>query len=267
MTSRLDDRSIIVTGAAGGIGRSIVEQLLAAGARVGVVDIDQRVESLAESQRIGGAQIHSAIADIANREEVAEATCAIEAALGPAGGLVNNAGIVDNIAPFEKMSGAAWERELAVNLTGAFNMTHALIQGMRERRYGRIVNISSLAARGGLMHQVGYAASKAGLLGLTRTVTLEYARYGITCNAVLPGLTETEKVQAMPEEIKDEARSMTPARRFGKGSEIASLVVFLLTPEAGFINGADIDVSGGAHLNLLQLGSRKELSGRSSARQ
>lgn len=260
MTNGLDDQTIIVTGAASGIGRTMVRYLLKAGARVGAVDVDP-----SPLDQESEARLHSAIADISNREQVAEAIRDIEAALGPVGGLVNNAGIVTNIAPFEKMSGAAWDHEMAVNLTGAFNLIQAVIPGMRERRYGRIVNVSSLAARGGLMHQAGYAASKAALLGLTRTITLEYARHGITCNSVLPGLIATGKVLAMPEAIKDEARSMTPARRFGEEAEIAALVAFLLSPGSGFINGADIDVSGGAHLNLLQLGSRRELSPRDRA--
>lgn len=263
--STFEDRSIVVTGGAAGIGRAMVEQLAAMGARVGVIDVDDRVEALAASDRNSGRPVHAAVADVSDEDDVAAAVRALEAAIGPVDGLVNNAGIVDNIAPFEHMSAAAWERELAVNLSGAFNTTRAVIGGMRERQYGRIVNISSLAARGGLLHQAGYAASKAGMLGLTRTIALEYARHGVTCNAVLPGLAKTEKVEAMPEEIKEQAVSMSPARRLGEMAEIASLVTFLLTPESGYVNGADIDVSGGSHLNLMQLGSRKELAGRKGA--
>jgi NAD(P)-dependent dehydrogenase (short-subunit alcohol dehydrogenase family) len=264
--SGLDGRTVIVTGGGSGIGRAVVAQLLHAGARVGVVDIDPRVETLVGLLPQSRPSHHAAVADISKVEEVGAAVRTIEDALGPVDGLVNNAGIVNNIAPLEKMAQSAWERELAVNLTGAFNMIRSVIGGMRERRYGRIVNISSAAARGGLLHQVGYAASKAGLLGLTRNVTLEYARYGITCNAVLPGMTATEKVEAMPEELKAAARAMTPAGRFGTVDEIAHLVVFLLGAEAGFINGAEIDATGGAHLNVMALGSRKELSARANAR-
>jgi NAD(P)-dependent dehydrogenase (short-subunit alcohol dehydrogenase family) len=258
----LSGRTAIVTGAASGIGRATVDVLVARGARVGLLDIDARVEQAAETMRASGAAVCAVRADIAQADAVTSAMQAIEAALGPVDGLVNNAGIVNNIAPLEKMAQAAWEREIAVNLTGAFNLIRAVIGGMRERRYGRIVNVSSAAARGGLINQVGYAASKAGLLGLTRNVTLEYARYGITCNAVLPGMTATEKVEAMPDEIKAAARAMTPAGRFGTVGEIAHLIAFLLSTEAGFINGADIDVSGGAHLNFITLGSRKQLSER-----
>ncbi|MEI2733791.1 MAG: SDR family NAD(P)-dependent oxidoreductase [Rhodoblastus sp.] len=259
-------RTVVVTGGASGIGYAIVGQLLKAGARVGLVDIDPRCETVASAFGESGGRVHAARADITKVEEVAAAVSSIETAFGPIDGLVNNAGIVDNIAPLEKMAQSAWERELAVNLTGPFNMIRAVIGGMRERRYGRIVNISSAAARGGLVHQSGYAASKAGLLGLTRNVTLEYARYGITCNAVLPGMTATEKVRAMPEPIRAAAQTMTPAGRFGSVDEIAHLVVFLLGPDSGFINGAEIDITGGAHLNVMTLGSRKELSERAGAR-
>jgi NAD(P)-dependent dehydrogenase (short-subunit alcohol dehydrogenase family) len=132
---------------------------------------------------------------------------------------------------------------------------------MAERGFGRIVNISSVAARGGLFNQAGYSATKAGLLGLTHTIALEYARFGVTCNAVLPGLIGTENVLAMPAEIRDHAVAQTPARRLGKPEEIARLVAFLCGGDAGFINGAEIDISGGGHLNTMVLGSRKELSG------
>ena len=167
-----------------------------------------------------------------------------------------------NIASVEKMTDDAWQNELGVNLTGAFNLVRATVGGMAERGFGRIVNISSVAARGGLARQVGYSATKAGLLGLTHTVALEYARKGVTCNAVLPGMVETENVKAMPQEIRDAAIAATPVRRFGEPEEIAALVVFLCGDEAGYITGAEIDISGGGHLNTIALGSRKDISGR-----
>jgi NAD(P)-dependent dehydrogenase (short-subunit alcohol dehydrogenase family) len=249
----------LVSGAARGIGRAIALRLAKDGADVGLVDINSAVEETARLVREAGRRASIANADISDGKAVREAAAGIAAELGPIGLLVNNAGIVNNIAPVEKMSDEAWQREVGVNLTGAFNLVRATVGSMAARGFGRIVNISSVAARGGLARQVGYSATKAGLLGLTHTVALEYARKGVTCNAVLPGMVETENVKAMPAEIREEAMAMTPARRFGEPEEIAALVAFLCGPDAGYITGAEIDISGGGHLNSLVLGSRREL--------
>ncbi len=157
------------------------------------------------------------------------------------------------------MSHQAWERELAVNLSGAFNMIKAVIESMVARKWGRIINVSSVAATGGLHNQVGYAASKAGLLGLTKTVTVEYARHGITCNAILPGLISTELVAAMPAEIREGVVGSTPARRLGEPAEVAHLIAFLASDRAGFINGTEIAIDGGFRLNTGSLASRREV--------
>lgn len=150
-------------------------------------------------------------------------------------------------------------REISVNLTGAFNMTQAVIGPMIKKKWGRIINVSSLGATGGLHRQAGYAASKAGLLGLTKTVALEHARNGITCNAILPGLIGTELVRSMPEEILKTSVVFIPARRLGTMEEVAHLVAFLASDHAGYINGEEIHIDGGMRLNVTTLGSRKEL--------
>ncbi len=227
-----------------------------------LVDVNPAIEETAAAIGDLGRKAMAVKVDIASGKAVREAVARIAKELGAADILVNNAGIVNNIATVEKMSDEAWEKEIGVNLTGAFNLVRACVGGMAERGHGRIVNISSVAARGGLARQVGYSATKAGLLGLTHTVALEYARKGITCNAVLPGMVETENVKAMPQEIREAAMAATPVRRFGAPEEIAALVAFLCGPEAGYITGAEIDISGGGHLNTLVLGSRKDVSGR-----
>ena len=257
----LDGRIALVSGAARGIGRAIALALASDGADVGLIDIDAGAEETAAAVR--GLHRRSCVlrADVSSAEEIAAGVATIVAELGSVDLLVNNAGIVNNIAPFAKMKQAAWEREIGVNLTGAFNLARAVIGPMAERGFGRIVNISSVAARGGLFNQAGYSATKAGLLGLTHTIALEYARFGVTCNAVLPGLIGTENVLGMPAEIREQAVAQTPARRLGRPEEIARLVAFLCGEDAGFINGAEIDISGGGHLNTMVLGSRKELSG------
>jgi NAD(P)-dependent dehydrogenase (short-subunit alcohol dehydrogenase family) len=146
-----------------------------------------------------------------------------------------------------------------VNLSGAFHMIQATIGDMVASRWGRIVNVSSIGGAGGLHHQAAYAASKAGLLGLTKTVALEHGRHGVTCNAVLPGLIATENVCAMPAEIREAAASATPARRLGEPGEVAQLIAFLASDRAGFINGAEIPIDGGLRLNTLSLASRREV--------
>ena len=206
-----------------------------------------------------GRRSAAAVFDIADPAAVREGVEAVRAALGPVDVLVNNAGIVNNIAPLGRMSHGAWERELAVNLSGAFNMIKEIVGPMAERRWGRIVNVSSVAARGGLHHQAGYAASKAGLLGLSKTVALEHARDGVTSNVVLPGLIATELVLAMPAEIREHAVAATPARRLGEPAEVAHLIAFLASEHAGFINGAEIVVDGGFGLNTSTLASVREV--------
>lgn len=257
----LANRTALVSGAARGIGRAIAVRLARGGAAVGLIDINPAVEQTAQLVSETGHRTAVAMVDISDPAAAREGVASITDALGPIDLLINNAGIVDNIAPVEKMTDEAWQREIGVNLTGAFNLVRACVGGMAARGYGRIVNISSGAARGGLARQVGYSATKAGLLGLTHTVALEYARKGVTCNAVLPGMVETENVKAMPREIREQALAHTPVRRFGEPEEIAALVAFLCGPEAGYITGAEIDISGGGHLNTLVLGSRKDVAG------
>ena len=256
-------QTALVSGAARGIGRAIALRLARDGADVGIVDLNPAAEETADLVRALGRKACAVQADISDPAQTRAAVAGIAQELGAVSLLVNNAGIVNNIATVEKMTDDAWEKEIGVNLTGAFNLVRAVVGGMAERGYGRIVNISSVAARGGLARQVGYSATKAGLLGLTHTVALEYARKGVTSNAVLPGMVETENVKAMPQEIREAAMAATPVRRFGEPDEIAALVAFLFGPEAGYITGAEIDISGGGHLNTLVLGSRRDAAARS----
>ncbi len=254
---RLEGKTALVSGAARGIGRAIALRLAREGADVGLVDINPAIEDTAAEVRKLGRRALAIACDISNSGQVKAAVARVAAELGTVDLLINNAGIVDNIASVEKMSDEKWAQEIGVNLTGAFNLVRAVVGPMAERGFGRIVNISSVAARGGLARQVGYSATKAGLLGLTHTVALEYARNGVTCNAVLPGMVETENVRAMPQAIRDRALAATPVRRFGEPAEIAALVAFLCGDDAGYITGAEIDISGGGHLNTLVLGGSK----------
>ena len=254
----LTGRVALVTGAARGIGRATALALATAGADVAVGDVLPAVEETAAAVRAAGRRAAAAVFDVADPAAVGAGVARVREALGPVDVLVNNAGIVNNIAPVARMTPEAWQRELAVNLSGAFNLIREVVGGMAERGRGRIVNVSSIAAWGGLHRQAAYAASKAGLLGLTKTVALEHARHGVTCNAVLPGLIATERVEAMPAEIRAAAVAATPARRLGLTEEVARLIAFLASDAAAFINGAEIPVDGGLSLNMSPLASVRE---------
>jgi NAD(P)-dependent dehydrogenase (short-subunit alcohol dehydrogenase family) len=259
----LEGRLALVTGAARGIGRATAVVLAEEGANVAVADRLPEVAETAAAIRALGRRAQAAVFDVSDRRAVESGVAAIREALGDVDVLVNNAGIVNNIAPLQRMTEEAWQREIGVNLSGAFHLIQALVGSMVDKEWGRIINVSSVAATGGLHNQAAYAASKAGLIGLTQTVTLEFARYGITCNAILPGLIGTENVQRMPSEIREAAIAMVPGRGSGAPREIGQLIAFLASDRAGFINGAAIPIAGGGDLNTLTLGSRKEVAARS----
>jgi NAD(P)-dependent dehydrogenase (short-subunit alcohol dehydrogenase family) len=259
-------RNILVTGAAAGLGLAITRRLLRQGFGVAMLDmaahLPEVAASLQDEAAASGAPLAFAHADLGEPTQISPALARLQQALGPLDGLVNNAGIAAHIAPVVRMGLAGWQRELDVNLTAPFLLTQALLPAMVAQGWGRIVNVSSLAGRGGLYQQAGYSATKSGLLGLTRAVTLEHARHGITCNAILPGLIATVPVGQLPAVIRDDALSLVPARRTGTPDEVAALVAFLCGEDAGFINGAEIDIDGGAHLCQVVLGSTREVLSR-----
>ena len=168
---------------------------------------------------------------------------------------VSNAAITDTIAPAHRMTEEQWRRDIDVNLSGAFRAVQACLPGMRERGFGRVVVISSGAAVSGLPGQVAYAASKAGLLGMVKTIAAENVRRGITANAVLPGMVATEKVRAMPPEVLERVTAALPGGRMAEPAEVAALVGFLASEEAGYVTGQAIGIDGGLGLNTLSLGS------------
>jgi NAD(P)-dependent dehydrogenase (short-subunit alcohol dehydrogenase family) len=262
----LAGRIALVSGAARGIGRVIARVLAEAGASVALADRDARVREAAEELRAQGHRVLPLTFDVSSPADVRDGVIDAAESLGGIDILISNAGIVDHIAPLTRMQHERWDHELAVNLGGAFHLLQAVLPGMVERGWGRIVLISSVAAAGGLHRQAGYAASKAGLIGLAKTVTLEHARDGISCNVVLPGLIETETVASMPAELREATIASTPARRLGRMEEVAKLVAFLASDPAGFINGAEIRIDGGFSLNTGTLGSVKEIRGGAAAR-
>jgi NAD(P)-dependent dehydrogenase (short-subunit alcohol dehydrogenase family) len=228
-----DRRRALVTGAARGIGAATAKRLVADGLEVLTLDVQEGCDIALDVAR----DRFPALEDID--------VC------------VANAGITTTIAPAHRMTAEQWARDIDVNLTGAFRTVQACLGGMRERGFGRIVVISSVAALGGLPGQVAYAASKAGQLGMVRTLASENARHGITVNAILPGLVATEQVLGMPEEVRERALRSVPTGRLVEPAEIAAAVSFLAGAEAAQISGQSIAVDGAASLPQLSLGSER----------
>jgi acetoacetyl-CoA reductase len=222
-------RRALVTGAARGIGAAIAARLRTDGLEVVTLDREEGCDL----------QVDVAAGDLPG--------------LGDVDVCVSNAAITDTIAPAHRMSSEQWERDIAVNLTGAFRIVQACLPGMRERSWGRIVVISSGAAVSGLPGQVAYSASKAGLLGMVKTIAAENAGRGITANAVLPGMVANEKVLAMPAEIIERLRETLPTGRMAEPAEVAALVSHLAAEDAGYVTGQTIAVDGGAALNTFSL--------------
>ena len=220
----------LVTGAVRGIGAAIAARLRADGLDVVTIDRDEGCNHCLDLRT-------DPLPD-----------------LGDVDVCVSNAAITDTIAPAHRMTAEQWRRDIDVNLTGAFRVVQACLGGMRERRYGRVVVISSGAARDGLPGQVAYAASKAGLLGMVKTIAAENAGRGITANAILPGMVGTEKVRAMPAEVLEAIEARLPAGRMGTPEEVAALVAFLASEAAGYVTGEEIGIAGGFGLNTISLG-------------
>jgi 2-hydroxycyclohexanecarboxyl-CoA dehydrogenase len=244
---RLEGRTAFVTGGASGIGAATCRRLAGEGARVAVTDLNPEPAQEVAAE-IGGAGFEL---DVRSTDSIAAAVEAAESEVGPADILVNNAGY-DEFAFFTSTDEGLWDRVLAVNLRGVIAVTHAVLPGMQERGRGRIVNVASEAGRVGSHGSAVYSAAKGGVIGFTKAVAREAARYGVTSNAVAPGPIETPLLMAAPEQLGELGQKIvktmvgsTALRRIGKPEEVAAAIAFLASDDASYVTGQALGVSGG----------------------
>ncbi len=235
-------RIAIVTGGTQGIGLAIARELKAAGDTVVALDCKPDPEALGQSL---GFAVRAC--DVGDFEQCRAAVAEVEQVFGPVDILVNNAGITRD-ATLHKMTPEQWRQVVRVDLDGVFNMSRQVIGGMRERGFGRIVNLSSVNAQKGQFGQTNYCAAKAAVIGFTKALALESASKGITVNAVAPGYTDTAMVAAVPAAILESIKASVPVGRLAQPEEIARCVAFLASDKAGFITGATLAVNGGLYM-------------------
>lgn len=237
-------RVAVVTGGTRGIGAAICEALKKAGYQVAAGYANNQTVAQKFSAKTG---ISAYPFNVANYGECEKAVAKISKDLGPIDILVNNAGITRD-APLHRLTPQQWQEVIDTNLTSCFNMCRVLIDSMRERNFGRIVNIGSINGQAGQYGQVNYAAAKSGIHGFTKALAQEGATKGITVNAIAPGYIDTEMVRAVPPNILEKIVAKIPVGRLGQAAEIARGVVFLVSDEAGFITGSTLSINGGQHM-------------------
>lgn len=242
------DRVAVVTGAGRGIGASIAQALAGEGARVVVVDIDPSLaEQFAETLRASGGEAISQAADVSDGEQVKKVFDAVVEKYGGVDILVNNAGITRD-ALLLRMKDEDWDAVLNINLKGAFLCTREAAKIMSKGRYGRIINISSVVGQMGNLGQANYCASKAGLIGLTRSNARELARRNITVNAVAPGFIVTDMTNVLPDKVKEELTAQIPLGKLGQPEDVTQAVLFLASHLTGYITGQVLAVNGGMYM-------------------
>jgi acetoacetyl-CoA reductase len=234
-------RTALVTGGSRGIGAAISIALKEAGYKV-AANYAGNDEAAAKFREETGIPVFKW--SVADYDACVDGIAKVEAEIGPIDVLVNNAGITRD-AMFHKMTPQQWREVIDTNLSGVFNMTHPVWTGMRERKFGRVINISSINGQKGQMGQANYSAAKAGDLGFTKALAQEGAKAGITVNAICPGYIGTDMVMAVPEKVRESIIAQIPVGRLGQPEEIARCVVFLASEDAGFVTGSTISANGG----------------------
>jgi len=241
---RLKSRVALVTGGARGIGRTIAERFAVEGAHIALCDVDLEGARAAAEELAGDVEVRAYPMNVADEKSVGDAVAGIISDLGKIDILVNNAGITRD-GLLMRMKRGDWDAVLAVNLTGAFNVTRAVVRTMMKARYGRIINIASVVGLVGNPGQANYSASKAGLIGLTKTTAKEFASRNITVNAIAPGYIETEMTVNLPEAAKQAFLDNIPMNKPGTPGDVAGTAVFLASDDASYITGQVICVDGG----------------------
>jgi len=245
----LEGKVALITGSARGLGRETALTLAKRGVDVAIPDILlEQAKSTAEEIRALGRRSIALQMDVSNYEQVGEGFAKVVATLGPIDILVNNAALTTNVATISKMDKKDWDREISINLTGVFYCIKQVFDSMAERKWGRIINISSVAGILGGFGQCGYASCKAGVIGLAKTVALEGARAGITCNVVAPGVVKTDAYFAVPEKMRERISKRTAMGFPGEPMDVAETIAFLVSEEAKYITGQVIMVGGGIDL-------------------
>ena len=247
----MESRVALVTGGVGGIGTAVCKKLAADShfvvANYALPGTEERWSQAMAAAGLNGKQTALAFGDVTDFDAMGEMVRGIESAHGPIAVLVNCAGITRD-STFRKMTLEQWRAVLATNLDSVFNVTRHVIDGMIERGWGRIVNISSVNAVRGQFGQTNYAAAKAGILGFTKSLAQEVVRKGITVNAISPGYVQTDMVMAIREDVRNKIVSEIPAGRLAMPEEIADAVAFLASDKAGYITGTNLAVNGGLHM-------------------
>ncbi|HZC16539.1 MAG TPA: acetoacetyl-CoA reductase [Caulobacteraceae bacterium] len=237
-------RVALVTGGTRGIGHAVVARLKADGFKVAAGYANDEETAKATAKEFGVMIVKGNVGEF---ESCRRAVAEVEAELGPIDVLVNNAGITRD-SMLHRMTPEQWNEVIFVNLASLFNMSRQVIDGMRQRGYGRIINITSINGQKGQMGQTNYSAAKAGAIGFTKALALETANKGVTVNAVAPGYTDTEMVRAVPDNVLQQIVAGIPVGRLGKAEEIAACVAFLAREDASFITGACLTANGGQYM-------------------
>ncbi len=246
----MNSRLAVITGGMGGLGETISAKMADAGYRVAVTysPSNQGADKWLAAMKRRGYNFHAYCVDVSDFDSCTQCMDKVVVDLGPVDILVNNAGITRDMT-FRKMTKADWDAVMRTNLDSVFNMTKQVCDGMVERGWGRIINVSSVNGSKGAFGQTNYAAAKAGMHGFTKSLSLEVARKGVTVNTISPGYIGTKMVTAIPKDILDtKIVPQIPNGRLGKPEEVAGLIIYLCSEEAAFVNGANIAINGGQHM-------------------